>query len=63
MIYSDPITNTSFPNLFQASDAASRNSQLYYLIIVGMDLVFMIIAETIAIYDYKCITAKVYLYV
>jgi len=44
--------NTEFPNYFQASDSISINSQSNYLQLIRVDLISMIVASALAIYNF-----------
>jgi hypothetical protein len=57
MQYSD------FPNYFQASDTASVKAQKYYLNITRIDLLSMILASALAIYNYQSTESKLVVYV
>ncbi|MBL7707270.1 MAG: DUF4231 domain-containing protein [Taibaiella sp.] len=57
MQYSD------FPNYFQASDNASIKAQKYYLNIMRIDLISMIIASALAIYNYQLTQSKLVVYI
>lgn len=57
------ITETNMPGMYQAADTASKDAQSNYLLIVGLDLIFMIIAAAIAIYNYGCESIKIWTYV
>lgn len=57
MQYSD------FPNYFQASDNASIKAQKYYLNIIRIDLISMILASALAIYNYQSTQAKFFVYI
>ncbi len=57
------ILEKDYPNLYQASDHASKSSQSNYILIVAIDLVSMILASALAIYNYQCVVAKTYIYV
>lgn len=56
------MTNSEFPNYFQASDKASIKSQNYYLNIIRIDLISMIIASGLSIYNYKSTESKECIY-
>jgi hypothetical protein len=51
-----------FPSLYQASDKASTKAQKYYIVIIGLDLAFMIIASLLAIYSFKFENEKLVIY-
>jgi predicted Na+-dependent transporter len=57
MKYSD------FPSYFQASDTASLKAQKYYLNITRIDLLSMILASALAIYNYQSTESKLVVYV
>ncbi len=57
------MTNSDFPNYFQASDYASTESQGYYLNIIRIDLLSMIIASVFTVYNYKQAESKFYIYI
>jgi hypothetical protein len=52
-----------FPGLYQASDTASLSAQKNYKNIIAYDLIMMIIASGLAIYNYKQVEPKLYIYV
>lgn len=54
--------NSEFPNYFQASDKASNEAQSTYLNIIKIDLISMIIASALAIYNYHQVESKLYVY-
>jgi hypothetical protein len=45
--------HSEFPNYFQASDNASIKAQKNYLNIIRIDLLSMIVASALAIYNYQ----------
>lgn len=53
---------SEFPNYFQASDKASIEAQSTYLNIIRIDLISMIIASALAIYNYQQVESKLYVY-
>ena len=55
--------HSDFPNYFQAADTASVNAQKYYLNITRIDLISMIIASSLAIYNYQSTESKLVVYV
>jgi hypothetical protein len=55
--------HSDFPNYFQASDTASVNAQNYYLNITRVDLLSMILASALAIYNYQSTGYKLVVYV
>jgi hypothetical protein len=55
--------NQDFPNYFQAADKASLSAQRKYLNIIKIDLVSMIIASALSIYNYQLTESKLYVYV
>lgn len=57
------MNNSEFPSYFQASDNASLSAQKYYLNIIRIDLVSMIIASALSIYNYQLTESKLYVYV
>lgn len=57
------ILEKDYPNLYQASDHASNSSQSNYILIVAIDLVSMILASALAVYNYQSVVAKTYIYV
>jgi len=52
-----------FPGLYQASDAASQKAQKNYVGIIAYDLITMIIASALAIYNYQDTEPKLWIYV
>lgn len=56
------ITEKNYPNLFQASDKASKSAQANYILFVGMDLVAMVLSSGFAIYNYQSTNSKTALY-
>lgn len=54
---------TDFPGLHQAADHASVKAQKYYLIIIGLDLVFMILGALLAVYNFESTSAKLIIYI
>lgn len=52
-----------FPNYFQASDNASKKAQSNYINIIRVDLISMIIASALSIYNYQQVEFKLYVYV
>lgn len=57
MQYSD------FPNYFQASDKASIKAQKHYINITRIELISMIIASALAIYNYQSTQSKLVVYI
>ncbi|MFM1999319.1 MAG: hypothetical protein RL204_1266 [Bacteroidota bacterium] len=55
--------HSEFPNYFQASDNASLKAQRYYLNIIRIDLLSMILASAIAIYNYQSTQSKFFVYI
>ncbi len=55
--------NSEYPNYYQASDACSIKAQKDYLIVMKIDLISMVIASSLAIYNYQTIDTKLYIYV
>lgn len=55
--------HSDFPNYFQASDNASIKAQNSYLNITRIDLLSMILASCLAIYNYQSTQAKLIVYV
>lgn len=53
---------SEFPNYFQASDKASVDAQSTYLNIIRIDLISMIIASALALYNYQQVESKLYVY-
>jgi len=52
-----------FPSYFQASDNASKQAQSNYINIIRIDLISMIIASAMTIYNYRQVESKLYVYV
>jgi hypothetical protein len=52
-----------FPGLYQASDAASMQAQKNYKNIIAYDLVSMIVASALAIYNYQDTEPKLWIYI
>lgn len=52
-----------FPGLYQASDAASMQAQKNYKNIIAYDLVSMIVASALAIYNYQDTEPKLWMYI
>jgi hypothetical protein len=52
-----------FPGLYQASDYASMQAQKNYKNIIACDLISMILASALAIYNYQDIEPKLWVYV
>lgn len=52
-----------FPGLYQASDEASLSAQKNYKNIIAYDLITMIIASALAIYNYEKVEPKLIVYV
>jgi len=52
-----------FPGLYQASDKASLSAQKNYKNIIAFDLITMIIASGLAIYNFKQVEPKLFVYV
>lgn len=52
-----------FPSYYQASDKASKKAQKNYVNIIRVDLISMIIASALAIYNYQLVESKLYVYV
>lgn len=59
----EKISEKDFPNLYLASDEASKLSQRNYLIILGVDLISMIVAASLAIYNYESARSKEEIYI
>lgn len=55
--------NSEFPNYFQASDSASLKAQKNYLNIMRFDLISMVLASALAIYNYQLTQSKFFVYV
>lgn len=55
--------NSEFPNYFQASDSASLKAQKNYLNITRIDLLSMILASALTIYNYQSTESKFSIYV
>lgn len=55
--------HSEFPNYFQASDNASIESQKYYVNVIRIDLISMVIASALAIYNYQATESKLIVYV
>lgn len=55
--------NSDFPSYFQASDYASITTQKNYLDIIRIDLLFMVIASALTIFNYQSEESKLYIYV
>ena len=55
--------NSEFPNYFQASDSASLKAQKNYFNITRIDLLSMILASALAIYNYQSTQSKLFVYV
>src|SRR5690606_5824767 len=51
------------PNYFQASDKATIKAQKNYLNITRIDLISMILASALAIYNYQSTQSKLFVYV
>ena len=56
------ITDNNFPGLFLASDAASKRAQKSYITVVAIDLILMVIASALAVYNYQTHSSKTILY-
>jgi hypothetical protein len=56
------MTDKEFTSYFQAADKSSIKAQSYYINIVRIDLVAMIIASAISIYNYTDANSKFYVY-
>ncbi|GMQ29766.1 DUF4231 domain-containing protein [Algoriphagus confluentis] len=54
---------SDFPSYFQASDNASTEAQKYYLNIIRIDLLSMVLASALAIYNYQSTESKLIVYV
>lgn len=52
-----------FPSYYQASDNASKQAQSNYINIIRVDLISMIIASSMAIYNYQQVESKLSVYV
>jgi hypothetical protein len=52
-----------FPGLYQASDEASMQAQKHYKNIIAYDLISMIFASALAIYNYQDVEPKFWVYV
>jgi hypothetical protein len=57
------MTETEFPNYFQAADKASIRAQSNYINIIRIDLIAMIIASGISIYNYQLVDSKLIIYI
>lgn len=55
--------NSEFPSYYQAANNASISAQKYYLNIIRIDLISMIIASALSIYNYQLTESKLYVYV
>ncbi len=56
------MTKKEFTSNYQASDKSSIKAQSYYINIVRIDLIAMIIASAISIYNYTDLNSKLYIY-
>lgn len=52
-----------YPGLYQASDAASKSAQKRYLMLMAADLLFMILAALLSIYNFKETDQKMWIYI
>lgn len=59
----DKIKDEDFPGLFQASDRASIAAQSTYKNIVACDLITMIVASGLAVYNYQSSDPKLFVYI
>lgn len=55
--------NSDFPNYFQASDNASMKAQKSYLNITRIDLISMVLASGLAIYNFQSTQSKLLVYI
>ena len=55
--------NSDFPSYFQASDKASIESQKSYLNIIRIDLLSMVLASALTIYNYQLEVSKLSIYI
>jgi len=51
----------NFPNYFQAADAISISSQKHYLLVLKADLIAMVLAAGLAVYNYQSIDSLLWL--
>jgi hypothetical protein len=52
-----------YPSYYKAADKSSREAQKNYILIIGLNLSFMIVAAIIAIYNFQCESVKLFLYI
>ncbi|MGP8216788.1 MAG: DUF4231 domain-containing protein [Bacteroidia bacterium] len=52
-----------YPSYYKAADKSSKKAQKNYLLIIGLNLSFMIVAATLAIYSFQCESVKLLLYI
>jgi SMODS and SLOG-associating 2TM effector domain 3 len=55
--------NSDFPSYFQASDTASIETQKNYVNIIRIDLLLMILASALTIYNYELEVSKLSIYI
>ncbi len=55
--------NSDFPSYFQASDTASIETQKKYLNIIRIDLLFMVLASALTIYNFQLEVSKLSIYI
>lgn len=57
------IVDTDYPGVYQASDKSSKSAQKYYTLIIAIDLLAMILAAAMSIYNYSSTDSKQSIYV
>jgi hypothetical protein len=56
-------SNIQYPSYYTAADTASKKSQTTYLLFIGINLGFMIIAALMGVYNFQCVVAKLWIYI
>lgn len=57
------MTEIEFPNYYQAADRSSIKAQSNYINIIRVDLISMIIASALSIYNYQIVNSKLIIYI
>lgn len=59
----EQLNQNDFPSVFQAADSASINAQKNYTQIIACDILSMVIASALGIYNYQQNDSKLYIYI
>lgn len=59
----EQLNQNDFPSVFQAADSASINAQKNYTQIIACDILSMVLASALGIYNYQQNDSKLYIYI